>query len=814
MSASDAGAAAEVTARIELGAANPSLELTVVGADFNPVAAGIGRLEANVPPGIYQIVTRAGPAVERRLVSLEPGETHRETGLQLAFPSAAPVQGTSTTHEYHQELAAEATRKARVMTGIESWLVVIVRDVRGTDGPPLDPAVVRRVELLDRDMRRIPGFADGWDVREHEAAAAWSGGLASGPYVLRTEVAGGVDGSVDQSLWLQLGWQTVVFMTIGPTGPEPASASVHLVEMALEWSPFDERLGQALELAGWALREGRPVVPTDLLDILLNSKFRNPMLGLIGAHALLLRPNVDQALLDQVTANLDTLIPGHPDLVALRWIQEERRAAEMRSTPSRPAAQDSVDWPPMLLASYRALIRMDALDPGAIRDGSLAERIAGNVTVQGIWTTWRPIAAESAGERPAPPEQAAEAQPLEALLEWEVAAPQPSFGERAWYRRRPAQRPAPARRGAPQPQAGAASPVAQLARRRYQDPATARVARYLANVAELEGPQWAAARFAEITTAELALATLLPSGRVNRSLRELRQLAMSEAGGGGGSGGGSGGGGTPDPFRLPLVFLAALVFILGGGIGLALGLAVSDGYPSETASPSPTAEPTVTPTPTPTATPEPTLAPVAIPRIDPRELVFGVVVGFDERRLITIHNDGNAPFLIRAISPSIDEFEISGDCGRVEPGDSCSLDVVFSPSAVGRHEAVLAIDAADFDRIDIPLYGFGLAEGSLDVSPPALNLANTPPPGGHGVAITASDLVRIEDISLAGETPDAYRIDDPSPCETALAQGETCFVRIDYVGNGSCFTSYPAEFVITTSGGKAYLVILRWNTVC
>ena len=145
------------------------------------------------------------------------------------------------------------------------------------------------------------------------------------------------------------------------------------------------------------MREGRPIVPDDLLDLLLNRKFRNPMFGLIGAHAVLLQPTVDLDYLGQVLTNVGQLIPGHPDLVALQWMAEERRALERSEAPVVPAGAGGIEWPPMLLSSYQALLRMDAADPKALGDGSVAERAASSLTVQGIWTVWRPIA-------PDPPE--------------------------------------------------------------------------------------------------------------------------------------------------------------------------------------------------------------------------------------------------------------------------------------------------------------------------------------------------------------------------------------------------------------------------
>ena len=188
------------------------------------------------------------------------------------------MDGTSTTHQSHQDLAELASGRSSTASPTVGWLVIVVRDVRGSDGPPLDEGTLRRIALFDGEIRPVPGLRSDWDLRAQDAAAAWSGGLAPGPYVLRTR-SGGSETEIDQSIWLQRGWQTIVFLTLGPAGPMPGGrASVHMVESGLHWSP-EERVGRATELAGWALREGRPVVPPDLVDLMLHTKFQNPMLG-------------------------------------------------------------------------------------------------------------------------------------------------------------------------------------------------------------------------------------------------------------------------------------------------------------------------------------------------------------------------------------------------------------------------------------------------------------------------------------------------------------------------------------------------------
>ena len=138
-------------------------------------------------------------------------------------------------------------------------------------------------------------------------------------------------------------------------------------------------MGQALELANWGLREGRSVVPRNLVNLLINAKFVNPMLGIVGAHCLLMGPDKDADLTNTVLTNLGRLVPGHPDLVALRWIAaREGIVAGPMARAIEPGA--GITWPPMLLPSYRALIEMDVLLQDAIADDSVAERAAAQLT--------------------------------------------------------------------------------------------------------------------------------------------------------------------------------------------------------------------------------------------------------------------------------------------------------------------------------------------------------------------------------------------------------------------------------------------------
>jgi hypothetical protein len=384
----------EASARLILGSPLKSLEFSVVDAEFREVAHGIGALDVNVLPGIYELRFQAGPQREKRLVSVAPGQIYQDTEIKVAFPSAAPIMGTSTSHEHQQAAAAEASQTTTAAGVGAAGLVLMVRNVRDSHHLVCDEATVAALELRDSELAPVPEFASGWQLDSGSGWATWSANLAPGGYALRVRRPPGRSEQepvvFDQSVWLANGWQTLVFIPNGPHGPVPEAASVHMAELALEWSPGERVVSSALELALWGLREGRGVLPMDLRP-LLEGKFQNPMLGIIAAHSLLLHPEPDFELLGTVLGNLAGLVPDHPDLTALLWLEAEKRSESRYPDDAQAPPATLVGWPPLLHASYTALIRRDAHDESTIPDGSVAERAAAQLLSGGVWTSWEPL---------------------------------------------------------------------------------------------------------------------------------------------------------------------------------------------------------------------------------------------------------------------------------------------------------------------------------------------------------------------------------------------------------------------------------------
>ncbi|HMJ01188.1 MAG TPA: hypothetical protein VK488_15255 [Gaiellaceae bacterium] len=386
-------------ARLELRSPQAGVEFALLDARLQQVASGVGALDARVDPGLYQLEVRAGPSVESQLLKLGAGEVHRDLRVSLAFPSAAPFEGTTTSYEVQQRAAFEGSERVATETGPPAGIVLVVRNVRGHEATPVDKATTTRLTLLDQRLRPVARFRSSWQVNSNQGWASWSRRLEPGAYVLRSETRASArrrSETLDQSLWLSRGWQTLVFVPNTPLGPASGSASIHMTRLgerwAPGWDPISQESASALELALWGLREGRAVVSDDLLRLLLNTKFTNPMLGIVGAHSLLLEPPFNSRRFETVIKNLKRLLPEHPDVAALSWLGAEAKHRAHATSKAKQFPLIDIGWPPMLAAAYAGLVRLDAVARGGVAPGSLAEAIAPNIVVRGVWTSWRPVA--------------------------------------------------------------------------------------------------------------------------------------------------------------------------------------------------------------------------------------------------------------------------------------------------------------------------------------------------------------------------------------------------------------------------------------
>lgn len=364
------------TGRLVLTSRSAGTRLTIVDSTLRPFATIHGSYDGQLPVGVYQVEGQLGGAATTLLVTVRPGQ-EEHVDLTVQFAAAAPAEGSSTSNETHGDLVSTLSGEIAHAVGPDAGLALVLRNLRGALPSPLQ---TESVELLDSRLRRVSEWPSDWVRDDAGNIAARAGRLLPGPYVLRTHSQnddGTVD-AIDQTVWLSRNWQTLVFVPNTSHGPEARGGSVQMTRLTVPWLPRDQET-LAVEAALAGLREGVASVAPDLMKFLLWGKYQNPMLGILGLHALLLGPPPEHDMTATVVKNLQRLVGDHPDVQALAARLPEGHGAQ----------RVSVTWPPMLETSYRrCLLPADLADPEVLPEGSPAERVAAYVRGSGPWLLW------------------------------------------------------------------------------------------------------------------------------------------------------------------------------------------------------------------------------------------------------------------------------------------------------------------------------------------------------------------------------------------------------------------------------------------
>ena len=691
-------------------------ELTVVDASFRPVAIGIGALEAVLEPGIYEVVARAGPTIARRLIRLAPGGLRNETAPVVRFPSTAPIAGSAGEDSGLLSLVRIATAGVADRADSTAALCVVVRDP-GHDGggPIVGPGVLA---LMDHALHEVAEFGSGWQVSRPGSAMVWADQVKPGGYALRL---GRAPDSLDLALWVPEGWTLVIFMAGDSPGGRVRFASVHLVRKGEAWGGGDEAL--ATELCLWGLREGRSQAAQPAMRAIekAGGAGPSPFAEIALAHLLLEGSIIDDRRVASIIDRLVESMPEHPDVIALQV------AAAQRGVGLQRPARLPVEWPPMLLASYRALLRRDAAEVDAFAPGSVAERAAGSITAGNIWSTWRPVAP---------------ADRIPPRLSRTRVAPDRVLAK-------------------------AARNPEKLRRPKYSDPATRRVAAYLNAVADLdEGRN--RNRLANLSPAQIALATGLPTATVDLSLR---RIWLSIAGV------------ALLPFIITLSALVGALAVATFGVGL---LTVGAPFPTRPAIASPSATLTL------------------LPRIEvqPIELPAVPVGAQSAAEVVPISNLGDGPLTILNLvtaGEAAGEFPFEEDDCRpapLDPGSQCIVYMTFTPKAVGDRFAELWVETQEIGVVAIGLHGTGTAP--LRFEPSELVLG---PGEGADVRIIAAVTIRIESLEIAGTDREAFGLTPSCKPGDVLQPDESCAMFVQHFRQAG---AHAARIEVVLSDGSTW----------
>jgi hypothetical protein len=372
-------------------------EISVVNAGQERVSKAVGEMKASLPAGIYKVRIRVGPSVEEKLVSLDQDRALKIDTLK--FPSPIPLNDTLRSHEYHQAAAHNASITPRDNFGAGASILVFARDwtYDGTSSVS-NPAV--GLSLLDDKGQLLANIEEraSIDARpQFDPSAGWRANVDPGAYRLRLQFSDGSE--IERALYAASGTQTQIFLLLREqtlsSGQTECRADLTggtiSISPTQEFDPADQVV-RLKELACYALTQSRRALSDSVRAEIVNEKFSDPMLGILGAH-LILRDEPDGSqkseYLGRIEANLERLLgPDHPDLRALHL---------------KTGGEEGHDYglvsPPMLRASWNLAVQASIENSGAISVGSTSEAIARTVLPSTLWLLWRPETADALNDR-------------------------------------------------------------------------------------------------------------------------------------------------------------------------------------------------------------------------------------------------------------------------------------------------------------------------------------------------------------------------------------------------------------------------------
>ena len=401
MSSSDTSREVPLRVRAE----DAESEIFLIDGSYQLTARGLGSLEGRYKPGLYKVKLQTGSRIRERYVQLAPGNeelvgkqegatlTHEDGTAVLSFPrlhfaTAVPLAETSWSRDEHTDAAVIHSQQVHVRRGRGSQLFVFIRTWTPAHlaGERPEAPTSFRLALHTVDGRRLVDLVTE-GARDDDLEDPWAACTVEvdpGVYLLRVGTEEGFE--LDEVVVASPGWQTQLFLCALQRAERTEGAwtdsmhtSVHLRRPEHGFDPTSPGL-RLTELTRIGLRNRRAVITPELLMELKDTESRNPMLGLYGAHLLMMSEEPDLELVRKVVGHLRHLLGRHPDVEALALALGEA-----------PATPDLFGVPPTLLRSWALVVRETAEHPDLVPRGSLAAAIGERLWGEGPWVIWKAL---------------------------------------------------------------------------------------------------------------------------------------------------------------------------------------------------------------------------------------------------------------------------------------------------------------------------------------------------------------------------------------------------------------------------------------
>lgn len=379
------------TYQLTVNTRDEASEIFVIDSQFLRVGNTAGRAASfTLPEGLYTVKIRAGSVYSEQSVALFENKTVNFD--PVTFSSAAPLEGTAKTHEYHIENAKNHSHALNVQLGGGSQIYIFARDFTGRGPKPTRAAQsnpMRGLALYNRHGDLLVDLETASTIStDTDPWAACNIAIDPGAYRLRLSTDSG--DLLEQTLIASPGWQLQVFLLQKNYGlhkpdyrADISNASIFMTTLGKGFDtgnlpPMDpeETDARLVELARQAIRDGRNSLSGTVIQSLLNAKFANPMLGVYGAHLSLMNKEINRTTMEMVVGNLRYLLQApHPDVEAI-------------AIRSGLGSDYIFDMPPMLRRSWEFMLEQSVVKPEIIPESSFASQVAGNLWSEGLWMVW------------------------------------------------------------------------------------------------------------------------------------------------------------------------------------------------------------------------------------------------------------------------------------------------------------------------------------------------------------------------------------------------------------------------------------------
>jgi hypothetical protein len=345
-----------------------------------------GKIDAShrltLPRGLYTIAGRSENRTTEFPVALEkPSRIHV---FDPRFYTATPLTGRPSSYEYYTHPSREWSHtptRAPIAAASDSSIFIFVR-AASRESFKAGTNVADGLVFLDHKRRDIARLRPEETRRdENDGWVAFHASAPHGFYYLRSSKTPEWEAPIQ----LFAGYQAQVFLMYRD-GPMFQTLKIFL-QRGGGFEPRDAET-TAIDIALNGIQNHSDLLSNEALDLLLHGKFRDPMLGLVGAHVLLQRQSAHDRI-KIVLRNLANLLPQSVDVAALEILARSRKVKLLHNPRISPFTH-----PPMLRAGMDAVFAASTERPSIIARRSRLPEIAVQMLTDTPWSTWRPSTAE------------------------------------------------------------------------------------------------------------------------------------------------------------------------------------------------------------------------------------------------------------------------------------------------------------------------------------------------------------------------------------------------------------------------------------